>query len=196
MGYKVLVFSEGTENAGRLSVYPVRTTEDSSPAPSGFTYVDLVEGTPAYDILTSVEGATHPTINMGKSIWNFTDQTWEYQENSCSLTWNSVINNRNYLLLDSDKKYAAAIHHDVGYAKTMWRDYRAHLRVLFDEVDFDTEDPCEFQFPEGPFEIEAMSEFIQAGDANMRVIADSKVRRGDKWYCEMYNRLGISTIGV
>ena len=196
MGYKVLVFSEGTENAGRLSVYPVRTTEDSSPAPAGFTYVTLREGTPAYDILTSVEGSTHPKINMSKSIWNFTDEDWDYSENSCGGTWGQIITNRNSLLWESDKRYAAAIHHDVGYAKSMWRDYRAHLRILFDDVDFDTEDPCAFQFPEGPFEIEAMSEFIQAGNSNMRSIADSKVRRGDKWYCEMYNRLGISTIGV
>lgn len=196
MGYKVLVFSQGTENAGRLSVYPVRTTEDSSPAPTGFTYVDLVEGTPAHDILTSVEGSTHPRINIYRSKYNFDHETWEYDESSCGATWNDIITRRNSLLWESDNKYAAAIHHDVGYAKSMWRDYRAHLRQIFDDVDFETEDPCEWEWCEGPFEIEAMSEFIQAGDSAMKVVADSKVRRGDKWYCEMYNRLGISTIGV
>ena len=110
MGYKVLVDS----TTGKLSVYPVRTTDDTSPAPTGFTYVTLVEGTPAYDILSSSEGHQWPNINIGGSKYNFDTESWEYDESSCGGTWNDIITRRNSLLWESDNKYAAAIHHDVG----------------------------------------------------------------------------------
>jgi len=190
--YKVLV----NTTTGRIGPYPIVEVGSEPPVPSGYQYVTLEEGTPVYDVLLAIEGRTHFDIDIWKSTYDFESQEWDYVIKECEITWNDVITNRNSLLDQSDYSYASAIIHEVDYAQTMWRDYRAHLRILFDNVDFENDNPCEFEFPEGPFEIEAMSEYIQAGNANMKVIADSKVRRGDVWYTEMYQRLGISTTGV
>ena len=190
--YKVAVNS----TTGKVGPYPVLPQEDPAPAPTGYQYVNLVEGTPAYDILAQVEGAEHPNIDIYSSSYIFAEGIWDYTENRCPITWNQVITCRNSLLSQSDKYYVAAKYHEVPYAEKMWRDYRAHLRVLFQNVDFQNDDPCDFVFPEGPTEIEAMSELIQSGSSEMRVIADGKLRRGDVWYTEMYQRLGISTTGV
>lgn len=194
MAYKVAVNS----TTGKIGPYPVLELSDPAPAPVGYQFVTLVEGTPAYDILLNVEGRYHPEIDMSKSSYIFSEEVWDYTENKCPITWNQVITNRNSLLCQSDTWYVAAKYHEVPYAEKMWRDYRAHLRVLFDNVDFQNDDPCDFDFPEGPFEIEAMSDLIQSGqdDGSVRAVADAKVRRGDVWYTEMYQRLGISTTGV
>lgn len=190
--FKVAVNS----TTGRLGPYPILPTDDPAPAPNGYQFVVLEQGTPAYDILVNVEGAEHPNIDMNTSTYIFAEGIWDYTENRCPITWNQVITCRNSLLTQSDKYYVAAKYHGVAYAEKMWKDYRAHLRVLFQNVDFQNDDPCDFEFPEGPNEIESMSEYIQSGEATMKVIADSKVRRGDVWYTEMYQRLGISTTGV
>ena len=190
--YKVAVNS----TTGKIGPYPVKEQSDLAPAPVGYQYVNLVEGTPAYDILLAVEGRPHSEINIWESSYIFAEGVWDYTQNKCPITWNQVVTCRNSLLTQSDKFYVAAKYHGVAYAEKMWKDYRAHLRVLFDNVDFQNDDPCDFVFPEGPSEIEAMSEYIQSGDSTMRVIADSKVRRGDVWYTEMYQRLGISTTGA
>lgn len=190
--YKVAVNS----TTGKLGPYPIVLQSDVGPAPAGYQYVNLVEGTPIHDILTLVEGATHPEIDIWSSSYIFDEEVWDYTPNKCPITWNQVITCRNSLLTQSDKFLVAAKYHGVAYAEKMWKDYRAHLRVLFENVDFQNDDPCDFTFPEGPNEIEAMSEYIQYGDSSMRVIADSKVRQGDVWYTEMYQRLGISTTGV
>lgn len=190
--YKVLV----NTTTGRIGPYPIVEVGTEPPVPSDYQYVTLEEGTPVYDVLLAIEGRPHFDIDIWKSTYNFESQEWDYAIKECEITWNDVITNRNALLDQSDYSYATAIIHGVDYAQKMWKDYRAHLRILFDNVDFEKDNPCEFEFPEGPFEIEAMSEYIQAGNANMKVIADSKVRRGDVWYTEMYQRLGISTTGV
>lgn len=190
--FKVAVNS----TTGKLGPYPILPADDPAPAPNGYQFVVLEENTPAYDILVNVEGAEHPNIDMNNSSYIFAEGIWDYTENKCPITWNNVITCRNSLLTQSDKYYVAAKYHGVAYAEKMWKDYRAHLRVLFQNVDFQNDDPCDFEFPEGPNEIESMSEYIQSGESAMNVIADSKVRRGDVWYTEMYQRLGISTTGV